>query len=122
MSGFKNDVDEIFEAVPSLKPRFVEPDNYDKFKEFARNAFDNKENKRFNDTEVKFLYNFFTQHYNKGNRFEIQMESVLFTCTNCQKYLQAAQNYARSQGKVIEFKFISHHRAKEMINVKELIQ
>lgn len=122
LSGFKDEVDEVFNAVPSLRSRFVEPDNYDKFKEFARNAFDNKGKERFNDTEVKFLYNFFTEHYHKGNRFEIQMESVLYTCKSCQKYLQAAKNYAKSQGKVIDFKFISHHEAIEMKDVKQIIK
>ena len=120
--GNIDEIDEIFEAVPNLKSRFVEPDDYNKFKEFARNAFDDAGDKRFNDTEVKFLYNFFTEHYHKGNRFEIQMESVLYTCKSCQKYLQAAKNYAKSQGKVIDFKFISHNEAIEMKDVKQIIK
>jgi len=122
LSGYKNEVDEIFQAVPNLKSHFVEPDDYDKFTEFARNAFDNHGKERFNDTEVKFLYNFFTEHYHKGNRFEIQMESILYTCKSCQKYLQAAKDYARSQEKVIDFKFISHHEAKDMEITKKLIK
>lgn len=49
----------------------------------------------------------FKIHFSKGDIFEIEMESVLYTCTNCQKYLQAAQLYAKSVGKTINVKFIA---------------
>ena len=52
----------------------------------------------------------------------IEMESVLYTCTNCQKYLQAAQLYAKSAGKTINVKFISHLGASTIPEVKNIIK
>lgn len=88
----------------------------------AQNAFDDEKVSRFSETEVKFLYNFFANHFHKGDRFVIEMESVLYTCKNCQKYLQAAQKYAKSQNKIIEIKFLAHPKAITLTKVKELIK
>ena len=60
------------------------------------------------DTEVQFLYHFFENHYHKGNRFVIEIESGLYTCTSCQKYLQAAQKFAKTEDKILEINFIAH--------------
>ena len=122
--GFKTEVDKIYNAVPSLKNQynFIDIDNYEKFKLFVKNAYDNKGKARFNETEVKFLYNFYNNHFSKGNRFVIEMESRLYTCKNCQKYLQAAQNVAKSQGKIIEFKFIAHPKAKNIKEIETIIK
>jgi len=57
----------------------------------------------------------------RGDIFEIEMESVLYTCTNCQKYLQAAQLYAKSAGKTINVKFIAHTGASTIPKVNILI-
>ncbi|PZU81903.1 MAG: hypothetical protein DI529_15225 [Chryseobacterium sp.] len=124
ISGFKNQIDKIYNAVPSLKNqyKFVDIDNYEKFKLFAKNAYDNKGRPRFNETEVKMLYNFINNHYHKGDRFVIEMESVLYTCKNCQKYLQSVQNVAKNQGKIIEFKFVSHPEAESLTVVEQLIK
>ena len=46
-----------------------------------------------------FIQFFCTEHYHKGNRFEIQMESV---CIRKPK-LPRAKNYAKSQGKSNRF-------------------
>jgi len=86
------------------------------------NALDDVGTPRINDTEVKFLFNFFENHYNKGNKFVIEIESTLYTCTSCQKYLQVAQELAESQGKILEIKFIAHKKAKTMEALKDLIK
>ncbi|MEY8760494.1 hypothetical protein [Chryseobacterium tongliaoense] len=122
LSGDPMGIENIFTNVANLRNRFVEPSNYEKYKAFAKNAFDNEGRLRYNDTEVKFLYNFFEEHFHKGNKFVIEMESILYTCKNCQKYLQAAQNYAKSQGKIIEFKFITHPKAITLKDAGELIK
>ena len=62
------------------------------------------------------------EHFSKGDIFEIEMESVLYTCTNCQKYLQAAQLYAKSVGKTINVKFIAHPDASRIPEVENIIK
>lgn len=101
---------------------FVEPSNADQYEAFCKRAFDHAGKSRYNDTEMKYLFNFFEKHFSKGDIFEIEMESVLYTCTNCQKYLQAAQLYAKSAGKTINVKFISHLKAKQIKDVERIIK
>ncbi|AZB10495.1 hypothetical protein EG344_17490 [Chryseobacterium sp. G0162] len=124
LSGYKTTAEKLYSAAPNLKAQhhFVDPDDWGKFRTFARNAFDDAGDSRFNETEVKFLYNFFANHFHKGNRFVVEMESILYTCRNCQKYLQAAQKYAKSQNKIIEFKFLAHTEAVDMDAVLKLIE
>lgn len=124
ISGEQIDFDDIFkeESLSILKERFIQPSNIEKYKAFAMNALDDVGTPRINDTEVKFLFNFFENHYNKGNKFVIEIESTLYTCTSCQKYLQVAQELAESQGKILEIKFIAHKKAKTMEALKDLIK
>ncbi|KRD63405.1 hypothetical protein ASE40_21625 [Flavobacterium sp. Root935] len=56
-----------------------------------------------------------------GNKFVIEIESTLYTCTSCQKFLQAAKIYANSENKILEIKFIAHRDAIRMDNVKNMI-
>lgn len=52
----------------------------------------------------------------------IEIESTLYTCTSCQKYLQAAQNYAKTEGKILEIKFIAHPKADNSVEVFKLVK
>lgn len=101
---------------------FVEPSNAEQYEAFCKRAFDHEGAKRYNDTEMKYLFNFFEKHFSKGDVFDIEMESVLYTCTNCQKYLQATQLYAKSTGKTINVKFIAHPDASRIPEVENIIK
>jgi hypothetical protein len=52
----------------------------------------------------------------------IEIESTLYTCTSCQKFLQAAKIYGNSENKILEIKFIAHPDADMMGNVKNMIK
>lgn len=122
MSGGIDNYEMIMRNTPlSFRNRFIPVSNNDKFNAFVTKALDVDGKGRFNDTELKYLFNFFENHYSKGNRFVIEIESTLYTCTSCQKFLQAAKIYANSENKILEIKFIAHRDAVRMDNVKNMI-
>lgn len=53
---------------------------------------------RSEDTEVKFIFTLFANHWHKGNKFVIQIESVIHICPNCQKYFGALYYFGQEQG------------------------
>lgn len=121
ISGSQEHFDDIFDNTPLiLREKFVQPSNIERYNAFSKKAIDFDGRPRVNDTEVKFLFNFFENHFHKGNRFVIEIESGLYTCTSCQKYLQAAQKFAKSEGKILEIKFIAHPKAIRTDNVWKL--
>ena len=112
ISGTKKAVDKIFRLGNST---IVYPENFvnidfDKFEGFGLKAFDAATISRINDTELKYVFNFLENHLSKGDKFVIKLESVLYSCTSCQRYLLSMQKYAKSQGKIIEIEFISNTR------------
>ncbi|PJJ08654.1 hypothetical protein CLU83_1940 [Flavobacterium sp. 1] len=123
ISGTPESFVELFNDVPDeITEMFIQSSNAEGYNAFAKNAFDFDGRIRANDTEVKFLYNFFQNHFHKGNKFVIEIESTLYTCTSCQKYLQAAQKYAKAEGKILEIKFIAHPRASNSVEVFKLVK
>lgn len=123
ISGTQESFAELFNGVPDeITEMFIQSSNAEGYNAFAKNAFDFDGRIRANDTEVKFLYNFFQNHFHKGNKFVIEIESTLYTCTSCQKYLQAAQNYAKAEGKILEIKFIAHPKASNSVEVFKLVK
>lgn len=123
ISGTPESFVELFKDVPDeISEMFIQTSNAEGYNAFAKNAFDFDGRFRSNDTEVKFLYNFFQNHFHKGNKFVIEIESTLYTCTSCQKYLQAAQNYAKTEGKILEIKFIAHPKADNSKEVFKLVK
>ena len=109
LSGLKKNVNNIFSN--SLPPSFKEPHNYDNFEIFKKKAIDVSNRNRNNDTEVKFIFNFLEEHWDKGNRFVINMESTLYTCTSCQGYFVYLKELAKQEGKILEIKVIADKRA-----------
>lgn len=77
---------------------------------------------RNNDTEIKYIFDFLTNHWNSGNKFVINVKSTLYTCTSCQGYLGYLQLLAEKHGKNITFKIISNPEAKSMADAKKLLQ
>lgn len=123
MSGSIDNYEMIMRNTPlSFRNRFITVSDIDKFNAFATKALDVHGKGRFNDTELKYLFNFFENHYSKGNRFVIEIESTLYTCTSCQKFLQAAKIYGNSENKILEIKFIAHPDANMMGDVKDMIK
>jgi hypothetical protein len=77
-------------------------------------AIDDIPKTRFNDTELKYVFHFLENHWQQGNRFVIEMESTLYACSSCQRYMQALKKYGATQGKTIKFKMKAHPDAKDM--------
>lgn len=93
-----------------------------KFEAFTKKAYDIDNRLRADDTELKYIFNLVENHWDKGNRFVIEMESVLYSCTSCQRYMLALQEYAAANRKEIKFTFAADKRAKRMQKVEEFIQ
>ena len=66
---------------------------------------------RYYDTELKYICNFLDQYYDLGDHFTITFESSLDACGSCRRYIQALQNLAQKDGKLIEIKFVAHPQA-----------
>ena len=100
---------------------FVEPDDL-RFNVFKKRAFDLAEipRSRQNDTELKYVFNLIDIHWNKGNRFVIELESVLYTCESCQGYLLYLKELAKTNGKTLEIKMIANRKAVDGKSLREL--
>jgi len=94
--------------------------NFSDFKDFAIKAVDNKGRERFDDTELKYVFHFLENHWNSGNRFVIDMESVLYNCTSCQLYMQALKEYGITKGKDINILFKAHPKATSIEEIKTI--
>lgn len=119
LSGEQKQIKEIFGN--NLPEFFKEPSNYINFDTFKTKAIDIGGRTRFDDTELKFIFNFLEEHWNKGNRFTINMESTLYTCTSCQSYLVYLKELAKQEGKILEIKVISNKSAKRSKDIKNII-
>lgn len=104
------------EIIPS---QLTEP-NYVKFDVFNKKALDFLK-PRQNDTEIKYLFNLLEHHWDRGNRFVIEMESMLYTCESCRGYLVYLKDLAAKSGKTIEIKVIAHQDAPNIGELKKLI-
>ena len=92
--------------------------NFEDFKDFALKSFDDGGVTRFNDTELKYVFHFLETHWSQGNSFKIRIESVLYNCTSCQRYMQALKNYGAKNGKIIDIEFSAHPEAERIIDIQ----
>lgn len=75
---------------------------------------------RTNDTEIKFMVWFITEQWSRGNKFTIELESVLYSCPSCQRHLMMLEEYGRKNGKIINIKFRSHPGATTMNELESI--
>ena len=110
-------------ASQSFKNRFqnIEDVNLqESFKWFSDSAYDGINNRpRSNDTEIKFIDWFLREKWNLGNKFDIELESILFACPSCQRRLIMLVEYGRKNGKTINIKFYSHPKVFKLGDVKK---
>lgn len=124
LSGNKEAVEEVFRRSGGemvYPENLVEP-NYEDFINFNLKAIDSEGVSRGFDTELKYIFNFVKKHLQDGDHFKIKMESTLYTCTSCQKYLQALQLYVNSQNKTLEIVYLSNKEYKTMSKIKLLLK
>lgn len=115
---------ERYDGFPTnIKNRIVEPIREELYLEVFNKASIDITNKRARlyDTEVKYIYNFLLNHIGKGNKFIIEIESVLYTCPNCQKYFIALKKYAQTQNIDLQVISRAHPEAGTNREVLELI-
>ena len=74
-----------------------------------------------NDTEVKLIFNLIENHWHLGDKFVIRMESVLNSCSSCQRYLPAVEAWAAKHGKTIKFEFLAHPGAVDIPKAYDII-
>lgn len=120
LSGEQKKIKQIFGN--NLPEFFREPLNYANYDIFKTKAIDINGRTRLDDTELKFIFNFLEEHWNKGNRFVINMESTLYTCTSCQSYLVYLKELARQEGKIIDITVISHKGATSTNEIETAIE
>lgn len=90
-----------------LPYNFKDFDDYSEFDIFSLKAIDLESAERFKDAEKKFIYNFYKEHWNKGDKFVIELESTIDICSSCQGYLSYLKKLGAKHGKTIEYKVIS---------------
>lgn len=122
------DQDAMSIIFPSGVPKEIitDPANYDNYDAFAIKAWDPTvvPDGRFRtyDTEMKYIYNFLNKYYDLGDEFTISMQSTLYSCGNCQRYMQCLQNLAIKDGKSIKIEFISDPEAITTGYLKQIIK
>ncbi|MDH7911372.1 hypothetical protein [Winogradskyella sp. SYSU M77433] len=124
ISGDKAKVDPILDNFPpDIRNKFVEPLNEELyFDVFNRASMDiSKGIARFDDTEVKYIYNYLINHIGSGNRVVMEIESVLYTCANCRKYIIALKKYAETQNVDLSIISRAHPRAFKNSDVNTII-
>lgn len=128
ISGEKQDIDNLLNTIPNSSTITKQTQsynvihssfNFNDFNTFALKAIDDIPQTRLNDTELKYVFHFLENHWQQGNRFVIEMESTLYACTSCQRYMQALKKYGATQGKTIEFTFKAHPDATSTPKLKE---
>lgn len=124
ISGSKNEVDPVLEVLPpNIRNKFVEPLNEEQFLDVFNKASIDATNDiaRFHDTEVKYVYNFLLNHIGSGNKFIIEIESLLYTCPNCQKYFIGLKKYAETQNIEIQIISRAHPKALQHGHINKIV-
>lgn len=103
-----------------LPHNFKDFDDYTDFNYFSVKAIDIDGMERLKDAEKKFIFNFIKEHWNKGNKFVIELESTIDICTSCQGYLTFLKDLGAKNNKIIEYKIISNTTVKETKQITNL--
>ena len=100
----------------------IEPGNNTNFNIFKQKAIDiiNKK-ERYDDTELKYVFNFLEKHWNTGNRFEITMESTYYSCQSCQGYMLYLKQLAKQEGKILNITIKSSKDAIDYNTLQEIL-
>ena len=121
IAGYKTP-QKVFNILNSenLPHNFKDFDDYTDFNLFSLKAFDIDDVERFKDAEKKFIFNFIREHWNKGNRFVLELESTIDICTSCEGYLTYLKNLGDKNNKIIEYKIISNNGIKNTESINKL--
>ncbi|UUF16658.1 MULTISPECIES: hypothetical protein [Flavobacterium] len=120
LAGWKKFIEDVFNN--NIPNSITEPGNNASFNIFKQKAIDiiNKR-KRYDDTELKYVFNFLEKHWNKGNRFEITMESTYYSCQSCQGYMLYLKQLAKQEGKVLNITIKSNKKVKDYKTLEEIL-
>jgi hypothetical protein len=112
----------VFDILNSanLPHNFKDFDDYTDFNLFSLKALDIDDVERFKDAEKKFIFNFIKEHWSKGNRFVIELESTIDICTSCEGYLTYLKNLGAKHDKIIEYRIISNNGIKNTESINKL--
>ena len=69
--------------------------------EFLKDVRDLKGARKINDSEIKYIYHFLTNHYQRGDYFVIEMENIFMTCTSCRKEFLMFKEFLGDKVKII---------------------
>lgn len=97
---------------------------YEKYLVFSQTAFIKdgiKIEKRFFDTEVKLLFDFLENIYEFGESFEIVLNSKIFACESCQRFLVTLFDMANDDGKFVNVRFVGDSEIQKSKHFKSTI-
>ncbi|WP_410220695.1 hypothetical protein [Pedobacter sp.] len=119
ISGGPNKISNMFSgSLPSL---VREPNNVSRFKIFKTKAFDLIGVSRSYDTELKMIFNLMEDYWHQGDQIELIIESTLEICTSCRGYFAYLKMLAKSEGKTLNIKVISHPSATSIPDLNLLL-
>ncbi|MDN3548799.1 hypothetical protein [Mucilaginibacter aquaedulcis] len=109
-------------ASDEMSHIITEPSSWVKFESFSLKTNFKEGTTAKNDTEMKYIFNFLEKHYNRGDQFTITLKSILYACDNCKLYLQALQNQAMLDGKILKINFIADPAIDKMVDARNLLE
>jgi len=72
---------------------------YDEYMKFSSGAFDLTGRSRKFDSEIKFIYNFIKNHYNKADEFIVETSNIFKTCSSCSREFALLQDIMKQNNK-----------------------
>ncbi|MFU1857312.1 hypothetical protein ACK8HY_09865 [Sphingobacterium sp. NGMCC 1.201703] len=89
------------------------------FEIFNKKAYGDGRQRKY-DSELKFIFDFLLNNWNKSDFFRVKITSTLTVCSSCKTYLWYLKKIARKYGKEIEYEIISNPNMIRVGDIKNL--
>lgn len=70
--------------------------------DFTNGAVDANGIPKYNDSEIKWIYNFLVKHIDEGDEFVVESRNIFYACSSCQRELIIFKKYLESIGKKLD--------------------
>lgn len=122
IAGQERYIESILDGLPSNVNlgNFRDIEDYSRYNSFNVKAFDLTSSGRLHDTELKFIYNFLNDYWHTCDRFDIVIESKLYTCASCQGYYSYLKELALKDGKILNITVYSNSKVVGVGDIKKI--